>query len=298
MAALTVADLANNATGTGLKWYADATATTELAATTALVTGTTYFVSQTINGCEGPRGEVTVTITTVTAEEIADVTVCDSYVLPALTAGNYFTATNGGGTQLAAGALIEENTEIFVFVQSGTCTAETSFTVTVNGAGAITGEALQTVGVHNLADATIADLEVTAAGTVTWYATEADALAGTDALAPDTQLVNGENYFAVSTVGTCTSAPFEVTVTVTLGKEDFAIQNINYYPNPVVDKLTVSYSSNITQVEVYNLLGQLVISEQPNATTAQVNMARLEAATYIVKVTADGKSKTFKVVRN
>lgn len=48
--ASTVANL--TATGTNIKWYATSTGGTALASTTALVNGSTYFASQTVNGCE------------------------------------------------------------------------------------------------------------------------------------------------------------------------------------------------------------------------------------------------------
>jgi hypothetical protein len=40
------------ATGTGIQWYATPTGGTALSGTTALTTGTTYFASQTLSGCE------------------------------------------------------------------------------------------------------------------------------------------------------------------------------------------------------------------------------------------------------
>jgi hypothetical protein len=40
------------ATGTGVQWYAAATGGTPLATTTALVSGTTYYATQTLNACE------------------------------------------------------------------------------------------------------------------------------------------------------------------------------------------------------------------------------------------------------
>lgn len=40
------------ATGTAIKWYSSAVSTTVLPLTTVLVNGTTYYASQTINGCE------------------------------------------------------------------------------------------------------------------------------------------------------------------------------------------------------------------------------------------------------
>jgi hypothetical protein len=60
--ASTVANLV--ATGTAIKWYAATTGGTALASTTALVSGTTYYASQTIGTCESTRTAVVVTITT------------------------------------------------------------------------------------------------------------------------------------------------------------------------------------------------------------------------------------------
>jgi hypothetical protein len=60
----TVADLA--ATGTGvINWYNASTGGSALASTLALINGSTYYVSQTISGCESTRTGVTVTINSV-----------------------------------------------------------------------------------------------------------------------------------------------------------------------------------------------------------------------------------------
>ncbi|HSY60644.1 MAG TPA: hypothetical protein VK796_02160, partial [Cytophaga sp.] len=54
------------AIGTALKWYADNTTTTALTGAPIPATGTTgttnYYVSQTLNGCEGPRALIAVTV--------------------------------------------------------------------------------------------------------------------------------------------------------------------------------------------------------------------------------------------
>ena len=55
--------LANlSVTGTNLKWYNAVTNGSVLPSTTQLVSGTTYYVSQSVNGCEGPRLSITVTL--------------------------------------------------------------------------------------------------------------------------------------------------------------------------------------------------------------------------------------------
>lgn len=49
-------------TGTNIQWYSSLTSLTTLANTTLLVNGTTYYASQTLNGCEGPRLAITVQV--------------------------------------------------------------------------------------------------------------------------------------------------------------------------------------------------------------------------------------------
>lgn len=48
-------------TGSNLQWYSTATGGSPLPLTTTLVSGTTYYVSQTVNGCESSRIAITVT---------------------------------------------------------------------------------------------------------------------------------------------------------------------------------------------------------------------------------------------
>ena len=48
--------------GTNIQWFSSLTSSTPLVNTTLLVNGTTYYASQTLNGCEGPRLAVTVQV--------------------------------------------------------------------------------------------------------------------------------------------------------------------------------------------------------------------------------------------
>lgn len=54
---------------------------------------------------------------------------CDSYVLPTLSSGNYYTQPGGAGTQLASGTTITSTQTIYVFSQNDICVDEKSFTV-------------------------------------------------------------------------------------------------------------------------------------------------------------------------
>ncbi|KGO84575.1 hypothetical protein Q765_20840, partial [Flavobacterium rivuli WB 3.3-2 = DSM 21788] len=72
------------ASGTSLKWYATATGGTALASTATLATGT-YYVSQTLNSCEGLRTSVAVTINTTPAPTASAQTFCFGATVASLT---------------------------------------------------------------------------------------------------------------------------------------------------------------------------------------------------------------------
>ena len=102
-----------------------------------LTNTTTFWVLPSSNGCTtGTRTAVTATVNAFpTIDTPADVTSCESYTLPALTNGTYFTATNGGGSQLNPGDVISASTTLFVYAETVTtpnCTNEHSFNVTID----------------------------------------------------------------------------------------------------------------------------------------------------------------------
>ena len=83
----------------------------------------------------------------------------------------------------------------------------------------------------------------------------------------------------------------------TMGAVANDLPSLSYYPNPVNDVLTITNASPITFISVYNLLGQQVITEQPNATSIKLNTAVLSGGTYLVKATTASGAATIKVVK-
>lgn len=82
-----------------------------------------------------------------------------------------------------------------------------------------------------------------------------------------------------------------------LGVGSFNSNNFKYYPNPVTNVLNLSYTDNISNVSVYNLLGQEVLAKSINATEGQIDMSPLARGTYLVKVASNNEVKTVKVIR-
>jgi hypothetical protein len=178
------------------------------------------------------------------------------------------------------------------------CYNETTLDVNVTSTPPPTGNGTQTFTVSNTADATIAHLVVSGSDVV-WYASAVDALANVNPLATTTELVNGTIYYAVQTVDGCRSiSALPVTVSVTLGNNSFDLAGLKYYPNPVTNVLNVEYTGNITLIEVYNTIGQRIVSKSVNEISTTIDMAHLAAGTYFVKVLAEGGSRTIKVMKN
>ncbi|PLX08673.1 MAG: hypothetical protein C0596_05045 [Marinilabiliales bacterium] len=74
---------------------------------------------------------------TPTVDAPADVSACNSYILPALTDGEYFETTGGVGP-LPVGYEITSDMTIYVYAVNGVCVAENSFTVTIHESPTVT----------------------------------------------------------------------------------------------------------------------------------------------------------------
>jgi hypothetical protein len=90
------------------------------------------------------------------------------------------------------------------------------------------------------------------------------------------------------------SACFDVT---TLSGNSFDLAKLSYYPNPVVDILTISYSSEITAVQVYDISGRQIRNMSPNSNLVTVDLSDLATSVYVVRVFANDTSSEFKVVK-
>lgn len=71
---------------------------------------------------------------------------------------------------------------------------------------------------------------------------------------------------------------------------------VTAYPNPVVNVLNIIAKDTVTNIAVYNMMGQQVGATW-NSTNNTLNMAALQAGNYVVKVTVGNASGSVRVVK-
>lgn len=127
---------------------------------------------------------------------------------------------------------------------------------------------------------------------IQWYeSTESDT-----PLPLTTPLVDNTTYYATQTVdGMESMERFAVTALMTLGLEEQLFQSLSYYPNPVSNILTISNANTISNVEVYNLLGQKVFANNFSNIEIQIDLSNLETGIYMVKVSSLETQKTIRI---
>ena len=79
--------------------------------------------------------------------------------------------------------------------------------------------------------------------------------------------------------------------------EDYETKVFKAFPNPVANMLTIQGNLPIEQVEVFNQLGQSVLTVKENAMqNNQIDLSRLNAGIYFVQITSKTKTETLRVV--
>lgn len=91
---------------------------------------------------------------------------------------------------------------------------------------------------------------------------------------------------------------FELTVGCALADtSDLALYDIQFYPNPVKNNLTIKANEKIQNIAILNILGQQLINKKVLNNTTKLNTETLTKGTYFVKVLIQNKTFSFKIVK-
>ena len=236
----TVANLV--ASGSSLAWYSVAVGGSALASSTALSSGT-YYVSQTVTGCESTRTLVSVTVNpTPSAPSASAQTFCSDAnptVANLVASGSSLAWYNVavGGSALASSTALSSGTYYVSQTVTGCESGRTLVSVTVNPTPSAPSASAQTF--CSDANPTVANL-VASGSSLAWY----NVAVGGSALASSTALSSG-TYYVSQTVTGCESGRTLVSVTVnpTPSAPSASAQTFCSDANPTVANLVASGSS-------------------------------------------------------
>ncbi|MBO7460405.1 MAG: T9SS type A sorting domain-containing protein [Bacteroidales bacterium] len=71
-----------------------------------------------------------------------------------------------------------------------------------------------------------------------------------------------------------------------------AQQALNIYPNPVNDKLFIEANETISNVEIYNLTGVKVLSQECNSDKVEIEVSELQSGIYFIKMINGNSTET------
>jgi hypothetical protein len=246
-----------------------------------------YVFTPTAGQCATTQ-TLNVVITPQTVPNFAPIAdICQGSTAPTLAT----TSPNGVTGTWSPATISNTASGAYVFTPTaGQCATTQTLNVTVTVTPAPTATSPQDFP----AGATLASLTVNGTGII-WY----DSSTLGNVLPATTPIVSGTTYYASQTVGGCESIQrVAIQAGTALKVDGFDNANFKYYPNPVNNILTVSYSEAITGLKLYNMVGQQLITKSVNANETQIDMSHLPAGSYLLEVSSGNKSKMVKLLKN
>lgn len=83
----------------------------------------------------------------------------------------------------------------------------------------------------------------------------------------------------------------------TLSTNQFELNDLRLYPNPVKNVISISNSSIIDAIEITSVLGQEMISKKVNNLQTEIDLSLFAYGIYFVKVSANKQEKTIKIMK-
>ena len=105
--------------------------------------------------------------------------------------------------------------------------------------------------------------------------------------------------FLFESDGSVTSDGWEAIITCnTLSDSNHEYQTLfSYNPNPVKDHLIINAQTNVDEVTVLNMLGQVVLRQAPDSLNCTVDMAEMKTGVYFVQVSIENITETVRVLK-
>lgn len=90
----------------------------------------------------------------------------------------------------------------------------------------------------------------------------------------------------------------DVRVNTSLGINDNDLSSVNSYPNPVFNNWNVESTDEISEIIVFNILGQSILTASPKTANYSIDMTQFESGIYLVTITSLNGTQTIKILKN
>lgn len=74
-------------------------------------------------------------------------------------------------------------------------------------------------------------------------------------------------------------------------------KTIAIYPNPVSDKIIIEANESISYVEIYNLIGIMVFSQEYNSDNVEIEVSSLQSGVYFIRMTTGNNTETRRFIK-
>ena len=81
----------------------------------------------------------------------------------------------------------------------------------------------------------------------------------------------------------------------TLGTDNFENSDIQHFYNPISRRLEINSSKILKKIEIFNLLGQGIISKNIESNSMSIDLSNFENSIYLVRVYGELGIKSFKL---
>lgn len=91
----------------------------------------------------------------------------------------------------------------------------------------------------------------------------------------------------------------DVARNIALSVDKSLIEDFSFYPNPVKSELNIEFPLNVNQIElsIYNQLGQEIVHRAVQDNSKMINVSDLASGIYLIKLSFENSSKTFKFIK-
>ncbi len=284
---------------TSYTWNGPASYTSSIASPTITAATTaesgTYSLSVTdVNGCNA-MGTTGITVNPLPTVTVNSPTIC---------VGNTATLTASG-----TATSYTWNTSAMTTSISATPTVTTNYTVTGADANGCMNMATTSIDVNSLPTVTASSSTVTlcvghtatltAGGTATSFTWSTGATTATIAVSPTvttTYTLTGKNANGCDNMTTFTQS----VSTCGVGIEQYSANSneVTVYPNPNNGSFVVTTTENTSSIMVTDILGNELLSVNPDGTSTNINLSEQPSGVYFIKVISNGAQTVKRIIIN